>query len=109
VRLELVEQQKGVPSRTHIYAKLISRFGDGAWVDDLSLLPVTDVWARWRRRVVVEGQMDAHDLYDECARQVAEVVEEVVEELVEKLVEEDIEMVDLDIVDRRAVRKASTW
>lgn len=53
-RLELVEQQKGVPTRTHIYAKLIGRFGNGDWVDDLDLLPVTDVWARWRSRVGVD-------------------------------------------------------
>lgn len=44
-----------------------------------------------------ESVLIAHDLYDECAREAREVVGEDIDE-----------MVDIDI-DRRAVRKASTW
>jgi hypothetical protein len=40
-------------ARTHIYSKLIRKFGNGDRVDDLDLLPVTDVWARRRVKGLV--------------------------------------------------------
>ena len=79
-RLELVEAQRDVPTRTHVYANLIRRFRNGSWVDEVNLLPHTDGWARWRARVDVEGQRDAQELLDECAREPVEAVAVAVED-----------------------------
>lgn len=53
-------------TRTHIYAFLIRRFGDGSWVDDVNLLPRSEAWNLWRREVVHRIHEDAKVLYNEC-------------------------------------------
>lgn len=53
-------------TRTHVYGFLLRRFGNGKWVDDMSLLPKTEVWDDWRQRVVKDQTRDAKMLYEEC-------------------------------------------
>ncbi|KAL9109506.1 MAG: hypothetical protein Q9227_005841 [Pyrenula ochraceoflavens] len=53
-------------TRTHVYGFLLRRFGNGKWVDDMSLLPKTEIWAEWRQRVVKNETRDAKILYEEC-------------------------------------------
>ncbi|KAK5716980.1 hypothetical protein LTR17_016197 [Elasticomyces elasticus] len=39
------------PTRTHVYASLLQKFGDGPWVDATQLLPETTVWSLWRTQL----------------------------------------------------------
>lgn len=53
-------------TRTHVYGFLLRRFGNGKWVDDMNLLPKTDVWGQWRQQVINNETRDAKVLYEEC-------------------------------------------
>ncbi|KAG4431449.1 hypothetical protein IFR05_013061 [Cadophora sp. M221] len=86
-QLELVEE-KVVPTRTHVYAYLLRRFGNGNWVEKADLLPQTDVWMKWRDAVISNPSRDPKELYgicmeDESARREKRPIIEVEE--VEKL------------------------
>ncbi|KAI0888963.1 uncharacterized protein GGS22DRAFT_65405 [Annulohypoxylon maeteangense] len=65
-KLRLVEHNENIASRTHVYANLIRRFGNGSWVDEVDLLPRTGLWQEWRRAIVNEPHKDAKLLYDQC-------------------------------------------
>ena len=58
-----------VPTRTHLYAMLITRFRDtqqkSQWVENLGLLPKTRVWDEWRDSIVAGNVHDAKQLYNE--------------------------------------------
>lgn len=54
------------PTRTHVYAFLLRKFGDGEWVDEATLLPRTAEWRRWRALCVSSTNWDAKKLYDHC-------------------------------------------
>ena len=61
--LDLAEEYIA-PSRTHVYAFLLRKFGNGGWVDAADLLPKTQVWERWRKAVVDEPRSDPKILYE---------------------------------------------
>ncbi|OTA68429.1 hypothetical protein K449DRAFT_398797 [Hypoxylon sp. EC38] len=67
-KLRLVVRDENIATRTHVYANLIRRFGNGSWVDEVDLLPRTKLWQEWRKKVVNEPQRDAKVLYDQCKR-----------------------------------------
>lgn len=48
--LEEIDQST-VPTRTHVYAHLLRRYGDGPWVDRTTLLPASSGWELWRSQV----------------------------------------------------------
>ena len=54
------------PTLTHVYAFLLRRFGAGAWVDEVDLLPGTGIWRRWRHGIVLDRNVDAKVLYGSC-------------------------------------------
>lgn len=57
-----------VPSRTHVYAVLLRRFGSGEWVDVASLLPQTTAWKKWRELCCSYDSWDAKELYYHCVK-----------------------------------------
>jgi len=63
--LSLVETNS-VPTRTHVYAFLLRKFGDGVWVDAAGLLPKMDVWRSWRALCVQDISSDGKELYEQC-------------------------------------------
>ena len=63
--------ERASPTRTHVYAFLLRRFGDGAWVDEVNLLPGTGIWQRWRESVIAEMDVDPKILYDSCCERYA--------------------------------------
>ena len=67
------ESNENFPTRTHIYERLIRRFGNGSWIDTVDLLPKMRKWERWRS-LVTKSKTDPEFLYDECLR--AEEIEE---------------------------------
>jgi hypothetical protein len=64
-QLELVEERK-MPTRTHVYAYLLRRFGNGSWVEKADLLPKTEVWMRWRDAVTSNLAVDPKEQYGMC-------------------------------------------
>ena len=63
------ETQIPVDTRTHTYAYLLRRYpasteGQEDWVGASGLLPETETWRRWRRRVVDDQKTDPKKLYD---------------------------------------------
>ncbi|KAF2099284.1 hypothetical protein NA57DRAFT_55257 [Rhizodiscina lignyota] len=52
-------------TRTHVYGFLLRRFGNGKWVDDMHLVPKTEIWQMWRQRVIKEDTRDPKQLYEE--------------------------------------------
>ena len=54
-------------TRTHVLAFLLRRFGDGPWVDEVNLLPGTEIWKSWRA-AVLGSALDAKALYDQCSQ-----------------------------------------
>ncbi|KAL2066579.1 hypothetical protein VTL71DRAFT_2650 [Oculimacula yallundae] len=64
-QLELVEE-KAMPSRTHVYAYLLRRFGNGKWVEKADLLPQTNVWMKWKDAIIANPGMDPKELYGVC-------------------------------------------
>lgn len=56
------------PTRTHVYAFLIQRFGDGSWVESTQLLPQTGVWTRWKE-LAKNTKYDPKKIYDLLAGQ----------------------------------------
>lgn len=63
--LEIVED-KVMPTRTHVYAYLLRRFGNGDWVDKAGLLPQTETWRIWRDAVTKNPTTDPKQLYEIC-------------------------------------------
>jgi hypothetical protein len=63
--LELVED-KVMPTRTHVYAYLLRKFGNGRWVDKAGLLPQTEEWTAWRDAVTRNLSMDPKLQYEIC-------------------------------------------
>ena len=63
-KLDLVEQYLA-PSRTHVYASLIKRFGNGRWVETASLVPDTKPWDLWREQIGT-SHMDPKQLWEKC-------------------------------------------
>ena len=59
-------QELEVETRTHVYALLLRKFGNGKWVDEIELLPGTDAWGLWRKSVVSHKDTDAKTLYEQC-------------------------------------------
>lgn len=57
-----------VPSRTHVYAFLLRRFGNGKWVDVASLLPQTTAWRKWRKLCGSYSTWDPKKLYEYCLK-----------------------------------------
>ncbi|KAG6997613.1 hypothetical protein G7Y79_00039g075750 [Physcia stellaris] len=63
--LQEIDQSPPVPTRTHVYAHLLRRYGDGPWVDRTALLPASSGWVLWRSRV--EGNnSDPKQLFEAC-------------------------------------------
>lgn len=63
----LIPVQNDQPAtRTHVYAALIKKFGDGKWVDNTELLPGTPQWTAWRKKIY-KSEIDAKDLWLRCA------------------------------------------
>lgn len=58
-------------TRTHVYAYLLGRFGNGPWVDKAGFLPGSRDWQLWRSRVT-EVSTDAKILYKACFEEVSE-------------------------------------
>jgi hypothetical protein len=92
--LELVEEKK-MPTRTHVYAYLLRRFGNGSWIEKADLLPQTEVWMRWRDAVTSNLIIDPKEQYgicmeDESVRggKTANVEVEEVEEIMEETQED---------------------
>jgi hypothetical protein len=93
-QLELVEKRK-MPTRTHIYAYLLRRFGNGRWVERADLLPKTEVWMRWRDAVTSNLIVDPKEQYGMCMEdqsilkgKTAKVEVEGVEEMLEETLED---------------------
>lgn len=63
-RLEKMKIEE-TKQRTHVYAALIKRCGDGEWVDKTELLPRDKQWALWRKKIY-ESKVDAKKLWEEC-------------------------------------------
>jgi hypothetical protein len=63
--LEIVEDIK-MPTRTHVYAYLLRRFGNGDWVDKVGLLPQTELWMRWRDYIATDHTTDPKEQYGAC-------------------------------------------
>ncbi|KAK5630326.1 hypothetical protein RRF57_006041 [Xylaria bambusicola] len=59
------EVQIPAPTRTHVYATLIRRYGDENWSDS-DVIPKTPTWDMWRRRVIIEATADPKELWEEC-------------------------------------------
>ena len=59
-------------SRTAVFAYLLRRYsaygGDTSWAEAVKLLPKTDIWHRWRDRVVKNMNEDPKKLYDPYLR-----------------------------------------
>jgi hypothetical protein len=64
-QLELVEEM-AMPTRTHVYAYLLRKFGNGSWVEKADLLPQTEVWLRWRDAVTSNLIIDPKEQYGIC-------------------------------------------
>ena len=62
--LNLVES-RSVKTRTHVYANLLQRYGDGPWVDKTGILPGGGAWKLWRSRIEKE-KTDPKILYESC-------------------------------------------
>lgn len=61
--------REDIVSRTQIYAELIKYFkgeGDPNWVEKAGLLPNTEVWMDWKRRVVENVNSDPKELYNQA-------------------------------------------
>ncbi|GAW17405.1 hypothetical protein ANO14919_068620 [Xylariales sp. No.14919] len=54
-----------VPTRTHVYAMLIRRYGDENWTD-FDLIPKSPVWDMWRQQVVITPTADPKELWKQC-------------------------------------------
>jgi hypothetical protein len=63
--LEIVEDV-ATPTRTHVYAYLLRKFGNRAWVGKTALLPQTEVWMRWRDAVTRNVKIDPKEQYNIC-------------------------------------------
>lgn len=68
--LSKIEDSK-VPTRTHVYAKLIKHFHSAEeekpWVDAAALLPRTKTWDTWKEQVVLDDEKDPKVLYHELS------------------------------------------
>lgn len=64
--LEMIEDIE-VPTRTHVYAYLLRKFGNGDWVDKAGLLPHTQAWTTWRDGITRDHNTDPKQLYGRCA------------------------------------------
>jgi hypothetical protein len=66
-----VEETGHVPTRTHVYAKLLRRFylldKTDDWIEASGILPKTKVWNTWKTEVVAKPDRDAKSLYEEIA------------------------------------------
>ena len=60
------------PTRTHVYGVLLRRYGNGAWVDEVNLLPGTGIWQRWREGIADDEDRDPKALYDLCQAEFAD-------------------------------------
>lgn len=64
--LQLLERTEA-PTRTHVYAELLRRFGNGKWVEKAMLLPQTRIWEKWSEEVTKNVGVDPKELYEKCA------------------------------------------
>ena len=93
--LELVEDRM-MPTRTHVYAYLLRRFGNGDWVDKAGFLPQTEAWMMWRDAITKILTIDPKEQYGICVRE-GSIETTITEKIVD--VEEDIEVIAGEIED----------
>jgi len=65
--LSLVKEEDA-PTRTHVYAFLLRRFGNGDWVQRADLLPQTEVWDNWRHAITLNRSIDPKEQYSMCLK-----------------------------------------
>jgi hypothetical protein len=71
------EEKSDVPTRTHVWGKLITHFRDRVdpveeyqpdWVDKVKLLPNTPQWQLWKTKVLEGTNKGYKELYDDCVK-----------------------------------------
>ncbi|CAG8977680.1 hypothetical protein HYALB_00009625 [Hymenoscyphus albidus] len=58
-----------VKTRTDVYGYLLEEFGNGEWVDEMELLPKTELRRRWRHEWATNSHADVKLLYDCYAKE----------------------------------------